>query len=109
MPRSDVETDNERTARESYATVKKIAARRGLTFDEAAERDPAARRILELVNEMADLLGGDPAPVEKAAPGYLEVAAREIASKDGILVESAYGRISKHYPDLAERYRLENS
>ncbi len=102
MPSFDIE----QTAIKSREMIRKIAKSRGITPAEAATQTPEGRRILELTERLADI---PPAPVEKAAPDYLEAAAREIASKDGIPVEAAYGRISKHRPDLAERYRSENS
>ena len=94
--------DIERTAVESRKAIEKIAATGGMTFDEALDT-PEGRRIAYLTERLAA------EPVEKAAPGpgYLLKAAQEIAHRDGISVEAAYGRIQKERPELAARYRAE--
>lgn len=109
MPRFNIESENERTARDSYGAIKKIAAKRNLTFEEATEQVPEAKAILMMVDEMTELLAEarSAEPVEKAAPPDLAAAAVEIARDEGISTERAFGRISKRYPALAERYRAE--
>jgi hypothetical protein len=102
MPQSDIE----QTAIKSREMIHKIAERRGITPAEAATETPEGRHILELTEKLADI---PPGPVEDTeVPAYLEAAAREIAASDGISTEQALGRVAKRYPDLAERYRLEN-
>jgi hypothetical protein len=89
--------------------ILKLARSRSVSFMEALNT-PEGRYTAELTHRLPP---DPPQTVEDsaqdAAPDYLVQAAQQIAKRDGIPVERAFGRISRERPDLAKRYRRERT
>lgn len=101
------------TQAEAYEQVRKLATENNITFTEALQSD-VGRRIYEAALDLYADPADDADAVTKTAaeddaPSYLRQAAERIALRDNISTERAFGLISKQHPDLAERYRTENS
>jgi hypothetical protein len=89
--------------------VRIIAKQRNISFYKAAHSE-AGQYILKLAEQLPP---DPPQAAEKAAqdaaPDYLVQAAQQIAKRDSIPIERAYGRISRERPELAKRYRRETT